>query len=293
MTLCGAALLVIVGLGFIHVVVGVEGLFGLPFDIRRREAFGYRELLVDAQKIRVLPYVAARSKYPLGCRVLQMMEYLPAGATFETRMVHELREAMSRWYAEFETAMGRREASWLDRLQEPPETADAEPQEAAAYNRRAIAAARQGRHDVALSELAGAIRKNPAFAEAFHNRALVYLALGNLGQAASDLGHVIEIRPESAPAYVSRGVIHITVERYDEAIADFTKAIEIDPACAEAYLRRSMVHYAQGDNDWARQDVRKLRNLGRPIPAGFLAALEGNPPVNEDASNRRAPGRRR
>ncbi len=274
MTLAVAGLLVIAGLGFIHIIVGVEGPFDLPFDIARREAFGYREMLVDAGRIRALPYIAARIKYPLGCRVLQRKQYLPSSPTFETRMVHELRGAMSQWYAEFEAATGRPQAPWQDRLQGPPQTADADSQDAAAYNRRAITCARQGRYETALSELAGAIRKNPAFAEAFHNRALVYLALGNLGQAASDFGQVTQIRPECTEAYIGRGVIHVTSERYDEAVADFTKAIQTDPACAEAYLRRSMVRYATGDSDTAMQDVRKLQSLGVPVPAGFLAALQ-------------------
>lgn len=273
-TLCVAGVLMVVGLGFVHVIVGIEGPFSLPFAIARRESFGYRELIVDARRIRALPYIAAKFRYPLGCRVLQRKEYLPSGATYETRMVHELRGAMSRWYAEFEAATGQSQASWLDRLQEPPQAADAQPQDAAAYNRRAIVYARQGRYDAALSELAGAVKKAPLLAEAFHNRALVYLALGNLGQATSDLAQVIQIRPQSIEAYVERGAIHVTRERYDEAIADFTKAIEIDSACTEAYLRRSMVHYTTGGSDKAMQDVHKLQDLGIPVPADFLAALQ-------------------
>lgn len=270
-----AAALAGVGLGFIHVIVGVEGPFSLPFDIAYRETFGYREMLVDARKIQALPFVAAKLKYPLGCDVLQAREYLPSGPTFETRMVHELREAMDRWYTEFEAATDRPHIPWQDRLLEPAPTADKDLQDAATYNRRAVAHARQGHYAAALSELAGAVKKDPTFTEAFHNRALVFLALGNLGQAASDFSHVIEIRPKSIEAYFERGLIHVAGERYDEAIADLTKAIEIDPTCAEAYLRRGMVYYATGQTGQAWQDVHKLQSLGTPVPAGFLAALRG------------------
>ncbi len=275
-TLCVAGLLAIVGLGFIHVILGVEGPFNLPFDIIRRESFGYREMLVDTDKIRALPYIAAKLKYPLGCEVLRLKEYLPSDPTFETRMVHELRVAMSQWYAEFETASGRSQAPWQNRLQEPSPATDVELQGATACNRRGVACARQSQYAGALSAFGGAIRKNPVFAEAFYNRALVYLALGNLGQAASDFSQVIEIRPDSVDTYLQRGVIHVTSERYDEAIADFTRAIEIDPTCDEAYLRRSMVHYAKGDSDEARRDVAKLQDLGAAVPAGFLTALREN-----------------
>ena len=292
-TLCVAAVLAVIALGFIHVILGVEGPFNLPFDIARRESFGYREMLIDAAKIRALPFVTAKIKYPLGCQVLQLKEYLPSDPTFETRMVHELREAMDRWYAEFEAATGRPQRPWQDRLQDPTQAGDADSQSAAAYNARVVTCARQGRYGAALSEFAGAFKKNPALAEAYYNRALVYLALGNLGQAASDLSQVVEIRPGSIDAYIDRGLIHVTMERYDEAIADFTKAIEIDATCAEAYLRRSMVRYAQGENDQAFEDVHKLQSLGVPVPAGFLAVLQGAHPARETPRERPLSGRRR
>jgi Flp pilus assembly protein TadD len=286
-TLCVAGVLAIIALGFIHVIVGVEGPYNVPFDIVRRESFGYREMLVDAGKIRTLPYVAAKTRYPLGCQVLQLKGYLPSSPTFETRMVHELREAMDRWYAEFEVATGRMQRPWHDRLQEPAEAADAGTHNAAAYNSRGVTCARQGRYGAALSEFSAAIKKNPALAEAYHNRALVYVALGNLGQAASDFSQVIEIRPASVDACIGRGLIHVTRERYDEAIADFTKAIEIDPTCVEAYVRRGMIRYAKGENQEAWEDVHKLQSLGAPAPPGFLEALRGESPEGTASPSRR------
>jgi Flp pilus assembly protein TadD len=283
-TLCVAAVLATIALGFIHVIVGVEGPYNLPFDIVRRESFGYREVLVDAGKIRTLPYVAAKTRYPLGCQVLQLKGYLPSSPTFETQMVHELREAMDRWYAEFEVATGRTQLPWQDRLQEPAEAAGM--QDAAAYNSRGVTCARQGRYGAALSEFAGAIRKNPAFVEAYYNRAMVYVALGNSGQAASDFSQVIEIRPESIDACIGRGLIHVTGERYDDAIADFTKAIEIDPTCVEAYVRRGMIRYAKGENEEAWEDIRKLQSLGVPAPSGFLLALRGESPEGTVSASR-------
>ncbi len=60
---------------------------------------------------------------------------------------------------------------------------------------------------------------------------------------------------------------------HDQAIADFTKAIAIDPQCAQAYFRRSLAYYAKGDYDKAWDDVREIRSLHLPVPAGFLQAL--------------------
>ena len=277
-SLCTAALLAVVGLGFIHIIVGVRGPRDLPFDLALRKSFGYRELVVDAGRIRAIPYVAATLKYPLGLRVLQAKGYLPSGPTLETRMVQQMRDAMNRWHAEFEANLGRSERSWQERMQQAPQTAEADPQSAAAFNDRAIASARQGRYDAALAELATAIRKSPVLAEAFYNRALLYTALGNLGQASSDLGKVLEIRPQFADARLQRGRIHVTLEHYDDAIADFSEAIEMDPACADAYLWRSMICFVTGDIEKSLRDIQSLRDLEAPVPDGLLAALQTSTP---------------
>lgn len=270
------AVLAVAGLGFIHVIVGVRGPRELPFDLALRERFGYRELLIDAEKIYALPYVAAKSKYPLGFEMLQMKGYLPSDPTWDTRMIQEMRETMARWYAEFEARLARPQVPWPDRLKEAPQPAAPDPQAAAAYNSRGIAAARQGRYDAALAAFATAIRKDPTLAEACYNRALVYVALGNLGQATTDFDQFLTIRPQAIDARVQRGRLCVTLERYDEASADFTSAIETDPTCADAYLWRAMVRYAQGDNDEALQDIRTLQDLGASVPPEFLAALQTN-----------------
>ena len=53
-TLCIAAGLAIFGLGFIHIVTGVVSPFELPFDVFRKESFGYRETFINAEKIKAL-----------------------------------------------------------------------------------------------------------------------------------------------------------------------------------------------------------------------------------------------
>ena len=273
-SLCVATLLVVIGLGFIHVIVGVRGPGDLPFDLALRESFGYKELIVDVVRIQSLPYLAVTLKHPLGLRVLQAKGYFPSDPTLETQMIYRMREMMNLWYAEFESSLDRSERPWQEQMQHVAEEDQADPQSAEAFNARAIVSSRQGRFDAALTELAAAIRKNPVLAEAFYNRALIYKALGNLGQAASDLDKVVEIRPRFVEACVERGRILVTLEQYDEAIADFSQAIEIDPAGADAYLWRGMVHFAKGDNDEARQDVHNLQKLEMPVPKGLLAALQ-------------------
>jgi len=100
-TLCVATGLIIVGFGFIHVITGVLSPFELPFDIVLKESFGYRETFINARKIIFLPYTAAKIKYPLSCKALQIRNYIDSGSVFETRMTRNFRENMKAWQAAF------------------------------------------------------------------------------------------------------------------------------------------------------------------------------------------------
>jgi Flp pilus assembly protein TadD len=275
-TLCVAAALVILGLGFIHVVTGVTSPYELPFDIVPKSRFGYRETWVHAQRIQALPYAVATRKYPRGVEALQRAGYLPSGLEFEASVMAEQRENTRQWQAEFEAALGRSERPWQDQLQAQEQTPP-DPQDARACNLRGVAFARQGDYQAALAEFARAIRRDPTCVDAFCNRALVYAALGNLGPAASDLAKVVEIRPTYVEAYVHQARLHAAINEHDEAIADLTRALEIDPRCADAYFQRSLVHYARGEYEEALDDARRIQGLGLPVPSGLLNALQAAP----------------
>jgi tetratricopeptide (TPR) repeat protein len=270
-TLCVAAVLVVVSLGFFHVITGVTGSEGLPFDVVLRESFGYREMVVNARRIQALPYAAARLKHPLGVAVLQRNGYMPSGLAFEAEMAAEQRESLERWQRQFEESLCGSTLRWQDRLRgDIPDGGSAQ-----AHNQRGIALARGGEYAQALAEFSRAIARDPALADAFYNRAMVQIALGNLGPAASDLGKVTEVRPDFTEGYIRRGRLCVAMNEYDRAIADFTRAIEIDARSAEAYFHRSLAHYTKGDYEKALADVRVIQGLGRPVPAGLLHALRG------------------
>jgi tetratricopeptide (TPR) repeat protein len=257
--------------------------YGLPFDIVRKEAFGYRETFVNATKINALPYWLARRNYPLGCEVLQKGDYLHSRNTSETRTRRHLQGDMSQWQAEFDRALNRPPSGspWADpaqltsggRLRAAAPSVETDPSDPNACNARGITAARNAQYETAIAEFTRAVSRNPAFADAYHNRALVYAALGQLGQAVADLTIVIEIRPEFAEAYRNRGIIQAALGQYDQAISDFTKVLELDPADNETYMRRSLVAYAKGDYEKAWADVREMQSMGLPIPPGFLESL--------------------
>ncbi len=272
-TLCVAAALVAIGLGFIHVITGVTSAYELPFDVVLKDGFGYRETLVNAKRIQALPYAATTRKYPLGVRVLQKAGYMPGGLEFEARMMAQQREDTRQWLTEFEQAAGQPGLRWQDQLRGADQVPPGDPEDARACHHRGVALARRGEYQSALAELTRAIRRDPTYADAFHNRALVYRALGNLGSAASDFGKVVEIRPGFVEGYVYKGCLHAEMNAHDQAIADFTQALALDPQCAQAYFRRSLAYYAKGDYDKAWDDVRQIRSLHLPVPAGFLQTL--------------------
>ncbi len=271
-TLCVAVAMFIVALGFIHIITGVVSPLNLPFDIVPKKSFGYRETFVDANKIRSLPYLAARLKYPLGCKALQKRDYLPSGRQFEAAQLGRRRENLSRWQTEFERSLHRTHSTWQEQLRGESRTWD-HPEDANACNHRGILFARQAQYENAIAQFSRAIQRSPAFVDAYLNRAQVYIAIGNLGQAVSDFTRVAEIRPRCTDALRQCGRLHLAMSQYDEALADMEKVVEIDAADAEAHFLLALACYALGRYARAWESLDELQAMGRAVPAGFVMAL--------------------
>ena len=272
-TLCVAAGIVIIGLGFIHIITGVNSPLRLPFDITFKESFGYRETFINAGKIKSMPYVAAKIKYPISCRILQKLEYFGADNVFETKMLELLRGVMEKWQMEFENAMNKPQQRWQDKLRGKSELNVEKTSTAQTCNNRGIEAAVQGQYETAISEFTRAFRKNPAYADAYYNRGLVYVAIGQVGPAVSDFSQTLEINPGIIDAYINRGNIHVTMHKYDQAISDFTKVLETEPKHAEVRFKRAVVRFVKGQYDKAWEDVNNIQNMGLSVPSGFLTNL--------------------
>lgn len=86
--ICAAVLLaviavIVVGLGFVHVISGSN----LPSRrIVRKGSFGYVETFINIDKITGMPWVFAKSKYPIGCKVLQEKGHIESDEAFERRI---------------------------------------------------------------------------------------------------------------------------------------------------------------------------------------------------------------
>lgn len=272
-TLCVAAGLIVIGMGFIHVITGVVSPYQLPFDVVFKESFGYRETLVQAEVIKSLPYSVAKLRYPLGCKALQRNNYMEFGDAFEAKMTRRLHEDMEQWLEDFCKVFNKAELQWQDQLLERPQASLIDPEDPNAYNHRGIAAAREGRYETALALFTRAFQRDPVFAEAYYNRALVSVAIGLLGQGAADFGKFVEIKPGNREGYEKRGSLYFAMNQYDEAISDFAKILDLDPVAAPAAFRRSLAYYAKGQYERAWEDVHKIQNLGVSVPAEYLKVL--------------------
>jgi hypothetical protein len=78
-----AAALTIAGFGLVHVITGSN----LPAPhVVRKHTFGYSETFINIDKITGMPWVFAKSKYPVGCKVLQDKGHIESDEAFERRI---------------------------------------------------------------------------------------------------------------------------------------------------------------------------------------------------------------
>ncbi len=85
------AVLVVLFFGNFHVVSGKSGT-----TIVRRESFGYSEAFINVDAITSMPWMAAKARYPLGCRVLQREGIIESDEAFRARVERETRERMEK-----------------------------------------------------------------------------------------------------------------------------------------------------------------------------------------------------
>ncbi|MBN2589541.1 MAG: tetratricopeptide repeat protein [Sedimentisphaerales bacterium] len=268
-----AGILLIIALGFIHIIIGGRTRTGLPMDIGFKKSFGFKETVVDIHKIKSMPYVTAKIKYPKSCEVLQRLGYIGSGEVFETAMKDTLLLKFKDWQNEFEQSIGSTEINWQDKLLGWTDEVNRISRDAGYYNNRGITAAKQSQFEDAISEFTRAINRDPTFSDAYYNRGLVYNTLGHQKNAMSDFTKVIEISPQSTEGYFNRGQIYLAKNEYEQTIADFTKVIEIDPEHVQSYFGRLLVYFALGDYDKTWDDVHHIETLGYTIPSEFLSAL--------------------
>ena len=89
----------------IHIISGG----GVGIKIALRDSFGFRELFINADEITGMPWFSAKSRFPLGCRVLQRKGYIESDSEYRDRNNREVKrnidEAMENVQQEYEKLM--------------------------------------------------------------------------------------------------------------------------------------------------------------------------------------------
>jgi len=81
--LLAAAIIIVAGFGYIHVINGSS--LSAPHVILKG-TFGYSETFVNIDKITGMPWIFAKLKYPIGCKVLQDSGYIESDEAFGRRI---------------------------------------------------------------------------------------------------------------------------------------------------------------------------------------------------------------
>ena len=81
--LLAAAMIIVAGFGYIHVINGSS--LSAPHVILKG-SFGYSETFVNIDKITGMPWIFAKLKYPIGCKVLQDRGHIESNEAFELRV---------------------------------------------------------------------------------------------------------------------------------------------------------------------------------------------------------------
>jgi len=160
-----------------------------------------------------------------------------------------------------------------------PGTGDAYAQAIADYDRAialgptaAIAFSKRGKAhllymrnlQLALRDLDTAIRLDPSQADFFVTRASIQAWLKHPDKALADLDRAIALAPTLEKARSVRGLTHLDQGNFAKAIADFDEAIRLAPNSDENYSFRAAAKRAAGDQDGARADETKARELTSP-----------------------------
>jgi len=144
-----------------------------------------------------------------------------------------------------------------------------------AYFNRAFSYEKEKEYGLAISDWSRVIKKNPRDADAYFNRGRMYLETGEYDRAIDDFNMVIGKNPRFAEAYFSRGNAYRHKKIYPAALSDYSQALKINPLYGEAYNNRAAILILLGEHERAREDIRKMEELGYPFNPELLKFLPG------------------
>jgi len=86
-----ALVLIASAIGNVHIITGshIKG-----FKIFRKDSFGFTETFINVDMVTGMPWIAARSRFPIGCSVLQREDLIESDEAFEGRNKREFERKM-------------------------------------------------------------------------------------------------------------------------------------------------------------------------------------------------------
>jgi len=146
----------------------------------------------------------------------------------------------------------------------------ADPENAAAWQGRALLYLERGESEKAIADLEKLVEKevkNPAaigaLAEALTN-------LKKYDEAIKYCDKVIELAPRSTLGYSLRARVHILKDDLKAGLNDLSEALKIDPNDLPALLMRSRLNAAEGHDAEAKADVEKALRVSPDLPQAIL-----------------------
>jgi len=129
------------------------------------------------------------------------------------------------------------------------------------YAQRAKLRLTSGDESGAMTDLSSAVDLRPDWEPPLQIRGGLYAKQGNLTAAEADLNRAIQLAPNDKRAFYTLGHALLDAGRWSDAASDFTRAVELDPNYATALMGRAIAESHLRQNDAARADAAKARQL--------------------------------
>jgi tetratricopeptide (TPR) repeat protein len=110
-----------------------------------------------------------------------------------------------------------------------------------------VDASRAAEYRAIVSLMSDEIGAQPENAAAYRRRALAYLRLGNISAALEDSERSMELDPDNPRSPMIRGVISFALDDHERAIRDWKAVLKLDPCIAEVYYRLAEAYDELGD----------------------------------------------
>jgi lipoprotein NlpI len=136
---------------------------------------------------------------------------------------------------------------------------EANPRDAAAYERRARLHAASGRPVAAIADFDRLIELDPKRAEAYDLRGSEHFKAGHIAESIDDFDRAIKLRPDAEPAHWKRGISYYYAGRYDDGRRQFEGYQTVDDNDVENAVWRYLCMARAAGVETARRDMLRIK----------------------------------